>query len=141
VWIEARLTNLLEDPYIGGMVSNFHEITERKRNEQRIFRLANYDELTELPNRRFMMEQTETALLKAKDLGQTLTLMYIDLDRFKNVNDTLGHDIGDHLLRQAADALRGCIEPAYLFARLGGDEFGLLLHDVGRPRPPTWQPG
>jgi diguanylate cyclase (GGDEF)-like protein/PAS domain S-box-containing protein len=130
VWIEARLSNLLEDPTIGGIVSNFHNISERKRNEDRIYRLANYDGLTELPNRRFMIEQTEKALDNARRSGASLTLMYIDLDRFKNVNDTLGHDIGDRLLCQAANAMHDCTDSRALFARLGGDEFGLLLRDA-----------
>lgn len=132
VWIEARLSNLLDDPSIAGIVSNFHDVSERKKNEQRIYRLANYDGLTELPNRRFMMEQTEQALQRAKQHGRSLTLMYIDLDRFKNVNDTLGHDIGDRLLRKAATAMRECTDPKHLFARLGGDEFGLLLPNAER---------
>jgi diguanylate cyclase (GGDEF)-like protein/PAS domain S-box-containing protein len=129
LWIEARLSNRLDDPAVNGIVSNFHDIGERKRAEERIFRLANYDGLTQLPNRRMMMEFTEGQLASTKDDG-SLTLLYVDLDRFKNVNDTLGHDIGDRLLKSAATAMQDSIGPRHALARLGGDEFAVVMSDV-----------
>ena len=128
-WIEARLTNLLNDSAVGGIVSNFHDITERKVAEKKIFELANYDVLTDLPNRRLLMRELHEAIVIARREEHEAVLIYMDLDRFKNVNDTLGHDVGDRLLTQVARAARALVGERGLVARLGGDEFAILLRD------------
>ncbi|MGH6654371.1 MAG: putative bifunctional diguanylate cyclase/phosphodiesterase, partial [Actinocrinis sp.] len=91
---------------------------------------SNHDELTELPNRKFLRENGEQALAEAARTGSQVGLLLLDLDRFKEVNDTLGHLMGDQLLRVVADRLRGAIDPQYTVARLGGDEFAVLLPGV-----------
>ena len=134
IWIEARLTNHLLDPDIRGIVSNFHDITARKAAEQRINQLANYDSLTGFPNRRLLMDRLEDALERAKRHEASLTLMYMDLDRFKNVNDTLGHDVGDKLLVIIAHAAQQAVGARHTLARLGGDEFAVILENVSLSR-------
>ena len=129
-WIEARLTNLLEDIAVGGIVSNFHDITDRKEAEKKIFELANYDALTNLPNRRLLMRELHEAIVVARRDETEVVLIYMDLDWFKNVNDTLGHDVGDHLLTQVARAARDIVQDRGLVARLGGDEFAILLKEI-----------
>ncbi|MFW5926835.1 MAG: putative bifunctional diguanylate cyclase/phosphodiesterase [Wenzhouxiangella sp.] len=105
----------------------WNDITERKRNEQKIERLARYDLLTGLPNRRLLQESAEIAIEKARRDNTPLGVMYMDLDQFKDINDTQGHDIGDHLLSEVAVRLRECIRDTDTVARLGGDEFAFLL--------------
>ena len=129
-WIEARLTNLLSDAAVGGIVSNFHDISERKDAEKKIFELANYDSLTNLPNRRLLMRELHEAILVARRESQEVVLVYMDLDRFKNVNDTLGHDVGDRLLTRVSRAAKAMVGDRGLVARLGGDEFAILLCDT-----------
>ncbi|MEM9372846.1 MAG: EAL domain-containing protein [Planctomycetota bacterium] len=127
IWIEARLTNRLDDPDVAGIVSNFHAIDERKVAEERINQLANFDSLTGLPNRRLLQETLEQRLEQARSGGTGLTLLYMDLDRFKNVNDTLGHDVGDRLLVRVASAAAAIVGDGRMIARLGGDEFAVLI--------------
>lgn len=99
------------------------DITERKQNEERLFRLANIDALTDLPNR----AAWRTCLSEALSAGKRVTVLLVDLDRFKEVNDTLGHSAGDAILREVAERLiEGCPQ-ATMVARLGGDEFAILL--------------
>ena len=107
------------------------DITERKESERIIQYQANYDALTKLPNRSFFMESMEKAMHQAKGRGEVLGLVFIDLDRFKWVNDTLGHAAGDELLRMAGKRLKGCVKSEDMIARLGGDEFTALLKNVG----------
>ena len=101
-----------------------------QRDEQRIKQLAYHDALTELPNGRHFSEALESGLAMAEADGRKLALLFCDLDRFKNVNDSLGHAKGDELLKVAAARLQGCIRDSDTLARLGGDEFTLLLNDV-----------
>jgi len=104
-----------------------------QRDEQRIKQLAYHDALTELPNGRHFSEALETCLAQAETEGRQLALLFCDLDRFKNVNDSMGHDKGDELLKVAAARLRACIRDTDTLARLGGDEFTLLLNGVTGP--------
>lgn len=100
---------------------------ERKNSEERIMRLGYYDSLTDLPNRRLLLEHLEKEFARAVRQGGYDALLYLDLDNFKTLNDSLGHEIGDELLRQVAQRLSGCIREEDTVARLGGDEFVVLL--------------
>ncbi|HQT78163.1 MAG TPA: EAL domain-containing protein [Rhodopila sp.] len=106
-----------------------HDITERRVAEQRIMYLAYHDPLTNLANRRLFHQRLEQALAGLRP-GEQLALHCLDLDQFKGINDTLGHPVGDALLRQTADRLRGCIGRDDLVARLGGDEFAIIQSGV-----------
>lgn len=108
----------------------FSDITERKRNEKRIKTLAYFDELTHLPNRRLFNDRLEMALATAHRDHEKIAVMFLDLDHFKQVNDTLGHSAGDELLKQVAKRLQGCMQEGDTIARLGGDEFTLLLTEI-----------
>jgi diguanylate cyclase (GGDEF)-like protein/PAS domain S-box-containing protein len=109
----------------------FSDITLVKENERKLDHLAHHDSLTELPNRLLFNDRLQHALDRAQRVGEQIALLFIDLDRFKNVNDTLGHHVGDELLKQVADALRARLREVDTLARLGGDEFVVLLEGVG----------
>jgi len=111
-------------------ISVFSDITEKKRSEELIWQQANFCPLTELPNRRMFTDRLEQAIHKARRSEGRLALLYIDLDHFKEINDTLGHSMGDTLLRDAAKRLVGCVRESDTVARLGGDEFTVLLVDL-----------
>lgn len=106
------------------------DITERVHLTQRIWSQANHDELTRLPNRRLFSERLEGELARASRSGRLIGLMFIDLDRFKAVNDSLGHDAGDDLLIEAARRIGESVRAGDMVARLGGDEFTVLLTDL-----------
>ncbi len=106
------------------------DITERKRAEEEIKHLAFYDHLTGLPNRRLLQDRLQHALASSERRGRAGALMFIDLDNFKTLNDTLGHDIGDKLLQQVAKRLELCVREGDTVARLGGDEYVILLEDL-----------
>ncbi len=105
------------------------DITERKLAESQIHNLANQDSLTGLPNRRLLIERTEQLLKLARRHKMTLSLLYLDLDKFKDINDTQGHDSGDKLLVEVSHRLQQCLRDSDTLARLGGDEFAILLPD------------
>lgn len=109
----------------------FSDISALKASEQRLFELAHHDSLTRLPNRLRLMQVLEQAVARASDNDQTLALLFIDLDRFKNINDSLGHAAGDTLLVEAAARLLDHAGPSGTVARLGGDEFVLLIEAAG----------
>ncbi|MFI4869139.1 MAG: putative bifunctional diguanylate cyclase/phosphodiesterase [Steroidobacterales bacterium] len=113
-------------------VSVMSDISPLKRAEERLSHLAHHDALTNLPNRLTFSSHLEQALERAKRHQQKLALLLLDLDRFKNVNDTLGHDAGDQLLQIVATRLRHCLRSEDLVARLGGDEFAIVLEEVSR---------
>ncbi len=114
----------------GGWVATIEDITERTRVEQKIAHLAHYDALTDLPNRALFREKLDAAL-KALGPGAQLAVLYIDIDEFKSVNDALGHHVGDELLKEVAERLRGCIGEGDVAARLGGDEFAIIHTSAG----------
>jgi len=103
---------------------------ERKRLEQQMYRQASYDQLTGLPNRRLFGNRLREEIAKAERGGYSLAVLFIDLDRFKEVNDTLGHEAGDDLLMEAAQRIRACVRESDTVARLGGDEFVVILSKV-----------
>jgi diguanylate cyclase (GGDEF)-like protein/PAS domain S-box-containing protein len=106
------------------------DITDRKRTEQELRYLANYDALTGLPNRTLLGERLAHALIRARRQGTRVALLFIDLDRFKHVNDSLGHAAGDRLLKAAAARITGSIRDDDTVARLGGDEFTIVIEDL-----------
>ncbi|WP_416139617.1 EAL domain-containing protein [Halomonas sp. HK25] len=112
-------------------VATFSDLTERKAAEHEIHQLAFYDPLTGLPNRRLLLDRLEGTLKDSVRTGQFGALMFLDLDHFKRVNDTLGHHAGDQLLQRIAERLGEVLRETDTLARLGGDEFALLLHDLG----------
>ena len=113
-----------------GAVVVFHDITERKLNDERIRHLAQHDTLTDLPNRALLTDRLQQALSYAKRDKQRVALMFIDLDRFKPINDTQGHVVGDWLLKQVAGRMRECVRDSDTVARVGGDEFVVLLRSI-----------
>ncbi len=125
--VEAISNNLLEDPRVHGIVITARNIAARKGAEETLRRQARHDALTDLPNRTLLSERVEQALNAARRDDRPLALFLLDLDRFKDINDTLGHHIGDALLREIAGRLQGMLRNADTVARLGGDEFAILL--------------
>ncbi|MCB1772292.1 MAG: EAL domain-containing protein [Gammaproteobacteria bacterium] len=111
-------------------VSVTRDITEQRRSEQRIHRLAYFDNLTGLPNRELFFDRFEHAIAHAQRHGTEVALLFLDLDRFKNVNDTLGHPVGDRLLQAVASRLQHLVRGEDTIARLGGDEFTILLEAI-----------
>lgn len=106
---------------------------ERGQLKARLLRAAQYDDLTNLPNRRLFHDRLATALARSKRRQHPMALLYIDIDDFKHVNDTLGHSAGDRLLQHIARCLEGCVRKADTVARLGGDEFVIILEDIHGP--------
>jgi diguanylate cyclase (GGDEF)-like protein len=104
-------------------------ITERKRLEEKLFHQANYDALTGVPNRAFFYAQLKHALARHQRKPGRLALMYLDIDEFKNINDTYGHDVGDAVIRTFSARIHSAVRSSDLLARLGGDEFVLMVED------------
>jgi diguanylate cyclase (GGDEF)-like protein/PAS domain S-box-containing protein len=111
-------------------VALFSNVTEKKKRDELIWRQANFDMLTELPNRRMFHDRLRQEMLKTQRSGLKLVLLFLDLDRFKHVNDTLGHDKGDALLQQVARRISACVRESDTVARIGGDEFTVILTNI-----------
>jgi len=122
-----------------GTVTNFvgthTDITERKAAEEQIANLAFYDSLTGLPNRRLLMDRLHHAVVATKRKGNSGAVLFLDLDNFKELNDSLGHDIGDLLLKQVSERLSKCIREDDIVGRLGGDEFVIVLENLDKTYP------
>jgi diguanylate cyclase (GGDEF)-like protein/PAS domain S-box-containing protein len=129
IWISENARAVFDDH---GGVSHYEgtveDITERRSNQARIEQQANYDSLTGLANRSLLNDRLQQAIYTAASYGARLAVVFVDLDRFKYVNDTLGHDVGDRLLQVMAERLKAAVAETDTVARLGGDEFVLLLH-------------
>ncbi len=128
--LESVGSNLLHDPAIAGLALNFRDVSERKVLEEQLRQLAFHDPLTLLANRSLFRNRVDHALTLAQRTQQQIAVMFLDLDDFKNVNDSLGHDAGDRLLQAAAQRLVQRTRSADTVARLGGDEFAILLEGV-----------
>jgi diguanylate cyclase (GGDEF)-like protein len=127
---DGRAIQVVNEPLAdGGWVATHEDITERRRVEDRITHLAHYDALTDLPNRALFHEELRRELAHIAP-GEQLAVLYIDIDEFKSVNDTLGHLIGDELLKSVAVSLGRCIRDTDFVARLGGDEFAIVQTGV-----------
>jgi diguanylate cyclase (GGDEF)-like protein/PAS domain S-box-containing protein len=126
-WVEATGTNLLHEPAIRGIVINYRDVTERKALEDELTHRALHDGLTRLANRALFLDRVEQALAQARRFGQFPSVLFVDLDDFKDVNDGLGHDAGDRLLVTVSERLESSVRAADTVARLGGDEFAVLL--------------
>ncbi len=135
-WMEHSVRAAFDDPVIKGIITNARDVTERKNMEEALCHQALHDPLTGLPNRTLLRDRLDQALLtvarRLPDAASpanrgTVALLLLDLDRFKEVNDTFGHQYGDLLLRQVAGRLRDLLPPSGVVARLGGDEFAILL--------------
>ncbi|CAM4427316.1 MULTISPECIES: EAL domain-containing protein [Pseudoalteromonas] len=132
IYVEWLTIIEIREPYSDDMLyaAIFSDITERKNAEEKIARLAYFDELTGLPNRRLFYDRLSMALASAHRYKQKLSVMFIDLDRFKEVNDSLGHSAGDELLVQVSERIKSILNEGDTLARLGGDEFVVLLSEV-----------
>jgi len=130
-WFEVRIINRLDDPAVTGMVANLHDVTERKLFEEQLTYQAYHDPLTGLPNRFAFLERVSAVLEHPAHGGTEVAVLFLDIDRFKLVNDSLGHEVGDRLLVELGERVRTCVRPSDVVARLGGDEFTMLLTDVG----------
>src|SRR5215213_1018942 len=128
--VEYMSSPILQDGEVLGAVVTFKDITERKAVEQQLHHQAFHDPLTGLPNRVLFMDRLERALRRAHRRGNKVAVLFTDLDNFKVINDSLGHEVGDQLLVAVAERLKTCLRPEDTAARLGGDEFTILVEDI-----------
>jgi len=124
-WYNTPLVDV--DGKVIGVTSLVDDITQRKASEEMIWKQANFDGLTDLPNRNMFHDRLGNEIIKSKETNFPLALLLLDLDGFKEINDTLGHDIGDILLKQTAERINKCVQNTDTVARLGGDEFIIIL--------------
>jgi diguanylate cyclase (GGDEF)-like protein/PAS domain S-box-containing protein len=127
---QVTITNLLDNPSVGGLVLNTRDISERRQLEDQLSHQAFHDSLTSLANRALFKDRVEHALLRTKRQTPSVAILFLDLDGFKEVNDSLGHAAGDRLLIQVAERLHSCVRPSDTVARFGGDEFAVLIEDA-----------
>jgi len=131
-WLSIKAVND-ERGELSKFVSVFADITDIKDSERRLWQLAHHDTLSELPNRLLLNARLEHAIQRAHRTSTRLALLFIDLDRFKNINDSMGHQVGDELLKDIARRLQSSVHEDDTVARLGGDEFVVLLEDIDNP--------
>ena len=129
-WVESIDTNCLDSPAVAGIVTNARDITERRVIDEALSFRALHDPLTGLPNRRLLEDRIELAVAGARRTRKTVAVLFCDLDHFKDVNDRLGHESGDELLRTVAERLVAVLRPGDSLARLGGDEFVVVCSDL-----------
>jgi diguanylate cyclase (GGDEF)-like protein/PAS domain S-box-containing protein len=135
--VEAVVTDLKGDPAIGGWVVNMRDITDRKAAEARLVYQAEHDALTRLPNRIVILDQADLMLSRCANDDKQLAVFFIDLDNFKDVNDSLGHEAGDEVLRVVADRLSAQLQAGEVIGRMGGDEFVVLAESSDAIDPTT----
>ncbi|MFE0257048.1 aminotransferase class I/II-fold pyridoxal phosphate-dependent enzyme [Streptomyces sp. NPDC059010] len=133
VEVEVRCSDFRDERTVAGLVVTLRDVTEQRRLEHELTERAFHDSLTGLPNRTLLLERIERALLRSRRESSLTSLLFIDLDDFKLVNDTLGHSAGDHLLRDVGTRLSQTLRRTDTAARLGGDEFAVLMEDAREP--------
>ena len=127
---QFTITNLLDNPSVGGLVLNTRDVSERRQLEDQLSHQAFHDNLTALANRALFKDRVDHALLRTKRHTPSVAVLFLDLDGFKEVNDSLGHAAGDRLLIQVGQRLVSCVRPSDTVARFGGDEFAVLIEDA-----------
>lgn len=138
IWMEISRTPVFDaGGHLVGVTGFARDITERKLAEEKVRHQAHYDMLTDLPNRVLFSDRLQQAISTAKRDKSTLAVMFLDLDRFKPVNDLFGHDIGDIVLREVAERIQGCVRESDTVARIGGDEFCILLPFIENEKDAT----
>ncbi|MDL4840187.1 bifunctional diguanylate cyclase/phosphodiesterase [Aquibacillus rhizosphaerae] len=131
-WLDIQViaTNLVDDPDVKGIVINYRDITDLKSAQNEIQYIAYHDYLTGLPNRRFFEKSLEDQLILSKEEQTKLAVLFVDLDNFKSINDTLGHDSGDILLKTVAQTLERSVPKKAMVSRWGGDEFFIMIPNI-----------
>ncbi|AWX54627.1 MULTISPECIES: bifunctional diguanylate cyclase/phosphodiesterase [Brevibacillus] len=131
IWTESKINPIAdEEGNVTKLLLVTRDVTDRKQSEETIHHLAYHDALTDLPNRRMYVQQLSKEMMQAKRFQSNLAVLFLDLDRFKDVNDSFGHDVGDMLLIEASKRLQACLKPGDVVARLGGDEFTIMQNQL-----------
>jgi len=130
LWVQTYGTVIMSQGQVTKVLGAFQDISEKKKAELEIWQQSNFDVLTELPNRRMFRHHLEKAIKAAHRSSSKVALLFIDLDHFKEVNDTFGHDWGDTVIKDAAQRLSGCVRESDTLARLGGDEFTIIIGEL-----------
>lgn len=133
IWL-TTLTPIIEGDKVSHIVGSSTDITERKKLEQELEKNANYDKLTGLPNRRLFFERLERAVLENERDERKFALLFVDLDGFKDINDSYGHEVGDEVLITVGNRLLKCVRKADTVARMGGDEFTIIFRNIENKR-------
>ncbi|MDH5648302.1 MAG: EAL domain-containing protein [Gammaproteobacteria bacterium] len=137
VWIRDDVKVISDSSGPIALNGYMFDVTDRKKAESKIQHLAYYDSLTQLPNRTLFIDRLQQALTRAASHNYCGAVLFLDVDRFKYINDSLGHSVGDELLQEIANRLKDCVRPEDTVARLGGDEFVVLLPDINTDRDKT----
>ena len=135
--IDAVVKNLIDDPAVGGLVVNYRDVTPRKTLEDELRLRAFHDSLTGLANRALFIDRLEHAITRSKRSRERMAVLFLDLDDFKTINDSLGHGEGDQVLVATAARLQGALRAGDTIARMGGDEFAILLEDTSEHDSPV----
>lgn len=131
IWTESKINPITdEEGNVTKLLLVTRDVTDRKQSEETIHHLAYHDALTDLPNRRMYVQQLSKEMMQAKRFQSNLAVLFLDMDRFKDVNDSFGHDVGDMLLIEASKRLQACLKPGDVVARLGGDEFTIMQNHL-----------